>query len=48
MPGHMGAERVTVQNLTVAKIDADRNLLYIKGGVPGANRKLILVRNAVK
>ena len=48
MPGHMGAERVTVQNLTIAKVDAERNLLYIKGGVPGANRKLILVRNAVK
>ena len=48
MPGHMGAERVTIQNLTIAKVDAERNLLYIKGGVPGANRKLILVRNAVK
>ena len=48
MPGHMGAERVTVQNLTIAKVDAERNLLFIKGGVPGANRKLILVRNAVK
>ena len=48
MPGHMGAERVTMQNLTVVKIDAERNLLYIRGGVPGANRKLVLVRNAVK
>ena len=48
MPGHMGAERVTMQNLTVVKVDADRNLLYIRGGVPGANRKLVLVRNAVK
>ena len=48
MPGHMGAERVTVQGLTVAKIDADRNLLYVKGGVPGPNGGLLLIRTAVK
>ena len=48
MPGHMGAERVTVQNLSVVKVDAERNLLYIKGGVPGANGGLLLVRKAVK
>ena len=48
MPGHMGAERVTVQSLSVARVDAERNLLYIKGGLPGANGGLILVRNAVK
>ena len=48
MPGHMGAERVTVQSLSVMRVDAERNLLYIKGGIPGANGGLILVRNAVK
>ena len=48
MPGHMGAERVTVQNLSVVKVDSERNLLYIKGGVPGANGGLLLVRTAVK
>ena len=48
MPGHMGAERVTVQSLTVVEVDAERNLLYVKGGVPGANGGLILVRDAVK
>src|SRR5262249_15688009 len=35
MGGHMGAARVTVQNLVVAKIDAERNLLFVQGGVPG-------------
>ena len=48
MPGHMGAERVTVQGLTVAKLDNERNLLYIKGGVPGPNGGLLLIRHAVK
>lgn len=48
MPGHMGAERVTVQSLTVVEVDAERNLLYVKGGVPGANGGLLLVRDAVK
>ena len=48
MPGHYGAERVTVQNLTVEKVDNERGLLYIRGGIPGANKGLILVRKAVK
>ena len=44
----MGAEQVTTQNLEIVRVDAERNLLYIKGGIPGANGGLILVRNAVK
>ena len=48
MPGHMGAERVTVQNLTLVKVDAERALLFVKGGVPGPNKGLVLVRKAVK
>jgi large subunit ribosomal protein L3 len=48
MPGHMGNERVTVQNLTVEKLDAERNLIFIRGGVPGANKSLVMVRHAVK
>jgi large subunit ribosomal protein L3 len=48
MPGHMGAERVTVQNLKVARVDAERNLVFVKGGVPGPNGGLVVVRNAVK
>jgi large subunit ribosomal protein L3 len=48
MPGHMGAARVTVQNLRVMKVDAERNLMFIKGGVPGPNGGLLEVRDAVK
>jgi len=48
MPGHMGAERVTVQNVEIVKIDEDRNLLFINGGVPGPNGGVIEVRTAVK
>jgi len=48
MPGHYGVERVTVQNLEIVKIDTERNLLLIKGAVPGPNGGLLLVRNAIK
>ena len=48
MPGHYGVERVTVQNLEIVKIDAERNLLLIKGAVPGPNGGLLIVRNAIK
>ena len=48
MAGHMGDERVTTQNLEVVKIDAERNLLLIKGAVAGANGGQVSVRPAVK
>ena len=48
MPGHMGAERVTIQNLELVKVDADRNLLFVKGGVPGHRGAVLEVRKAVK
>ena len=48
MPGQMGNKRVTVQNLSIVKIDAERNLVFLKGGVPGPNRGLVLIRKAVK
>lgn len=48
MTGHMGDERVTVQNLEVVKVDAERNLLLIKGAVPGAPGGDVIVRLAVK
>lgn len=48
MAGHYGVERVTVQNLEIVKIDAERNLLLIKGAVPGPNGGLLLVRNTCK
>jgi large subunit ribosomal protein L3 len=46
MGGHMGDERVTVKKLTVVKVDADRNLLLVKGAVPGARNGLLLVQKA--
>lgn len=48
MAGHMGAERVTVQNLEVVRVDAEKNLLLIKGAVPGAAGADVVVRPAVK
>jgi len=48
MPGHYGVERVTVLNLEIVKIDTERNLLLIKGAVPGPNDGLLLVRTTVK
>jgi large subunit ribosomal protein L3 len=48
MAGHMGDERVTVQNLKVLRVDAERNLLLIEGSVPGHNEALVLIRRAVK
>ncbi|GHU52318.1 50S ribosomal protein L3 [Clostridia bacterium] len=48
MPGHMGAETVTVQNLEVVKIDLENNLIAVKGAIPGPNGSLVRVVNAVK
>ena len=48
MAGHLGAERVTIQNLTIAKIDVENNLIAIKGAVPGPNGGTVLIRNSVK
>lgn len=48
MPGRMGAQKVTTMNLTVVKADADRDLLLIKGSVPGPRGATVVVRNAVK
>ncbi|PLT35337.1 50S ribosomal protein L3 [Bacillus sp. V5-8f] len=48
LPGRMGGEQITVQNLTIVKVDTERNLLLIKGNVPGARKALIKVKSAVK
>lgn len=48
MPGQLGGERVTVQNLEVVSVDADRNILLVKGGIPGAKGSLVMVKTAVK
>lgn len=48
MPGHMGAEKTTVLNLQVVKIMPEKNLILIKGGIPGPNKATVVIRNAVK
>jgi large subunit ribosomal protein L3 len=48
MAGHMGAERVTTQNLEIVRVDAERNLLLIKGAVPGSTGCNVIVKPAVK
>jgi large subunit ribosomal protein L3 len=48
MAGHMGHERVTVQNLTILRVDAERNLLLVEGSVPGPNKGTLLIKRAVK
>ncbi len=48
LPGHMGSETVTVQNLEVVRVDAERNLLLVKGAVPGPKGGLVTVTSTVK
>ncbi len=48
MPGHMGAANTTVLNLEVVKVIAEKNLILIKGGIPGPNKSTVVIRNTVK
>ena len=48
LPGHMGAEKVTVQNLKVVKVDAENNLIAIKGAIPGPKGGVIVIADSVK
>jgi len=48
LAGHMGAEAVTVQNLEIVRVDAEKNLILVKGAVPGPKKSIITVRDAVK
>lgn len=48
LPGHMGSERVTVQNLEIVKVDAENNLIAIRGAVPGAKGGLVCITDSVK
>ena len=48
LPGHLGAEKVTVQNLTVVKVDVENNLIAVKGAVPGPNGGTVVIRDSVK
>ena len=48
LPGQMGGDRVTIQRLTVVKVDTDRNLILIKGAIPGPKKSLVVIKNTVK
>ena len=48
LAGHLGAERVTVQNLDIVKVDAENNLIAIKGAIPGPKKGIVMVVNSVK
>ena len=48
MPGHMGCVKVTVQNLTVVRVDADKNLILVKGAVPGPRKALVTIKETTK
>ena len=48
LPGQMGGDRVTIQRLTVVKVDTDRNLILIKGAIPGPKKSLVVVKTTVK
>lgn len=48
MPGHMGNVNVTVQNLEVVRVDADRNIILIRGGIPGPRKGLVMIKDSVK
>lgn len=48
LPGHLGAEKVTVQNLDIVKVDAENNLIAIRGAVPGPKGGIVVIRDSVK
>ncbi|MDO4873198.1 MAG: 50S ribosomal protein L3 [Carnobacterium sp.] len=48
LPGQMGGDRITIQNLEVVKVDAERNVILIKGNVPGSKKSLVEIKTAVK
>ena len=48
MPGHMGSVKVTVQNLEIVRVDAEKNLLLVKGAVPGPKKALVTIKETVK
>ena len=48
MPGHMGGKKVTTQNLLVVKVDPSKDLLLVKGAVPGPKKALVTIKETVK
>ena len=48
LPGHMGSKKITVQNLEIVRIDAEKNLMLVKGAVPGQRGVVLFIKNTVK
>ena len=48
MPGHMGCKKITIQNLTIVRIDAEKNLILVKGAVPGPKKALVTIKETTK
>jgi large subunit ribosomal protein L3 len=48
LPGHMGAQNVTVQNMEIVMVDPEKNVILVKGGVPGIRGSLVMIKNSVK
>jgi large subunit ribosomal protein L3 len=48
MAGHMGAAQITVQNLEVVSTDVERNLIFVRGALPGARNSLVYIRSSIK
>ncbi|MDY0407289.1 50S ribosomal protein L3 [Virgibacillus sp. 179-BFC.A HS] len=48
LPGHMGSEKITIQNLDIVSVDTERNLLLIKGNIPGAKKSFVKITSAIK
>lgn len=48
LPGHMGVETVTIQNLEIVSVDVENNAILVKGNVPGAKNSLVIIKTAVK
>ena len=48
MPGHMGSKRITIQNLEVVRVDAENNIILVKGAVPGPKKSLVTLKETVK
>lgn len=48
LPGHLGHETITIQNLQIAKVDVEHNVILVKGSIPGPNKGLVVIKTAVK
>lgn len=48
LPGHLGHETITIQNLQIAKVDVENNVILVKGSIPGPNKGLVIIKTAVK